>query len=202
MTNIDPALIEIRRLWQSDNDEYCQHLLRLDLSSRRFRFVGGMSDDAVQNYAEKCFGVGDVIFGAFVDGSLIGVAELRSTKPIWAKRGPSNQHIHAEVAFSVELKYQHHGIGEKLFSRILQAASNHGVETIDLMLLSDNTGMRNLAKKFKTRLNYEDGILIGHINTLNPTLYSLFRESVADIFDFSLSAFDAYWRNFKINLIK
>ena len=126
----DP-IIEIRRLWQSDMDAYCNHLLRLDLHSRRFRFVGGMSNEAVKNYAEKCFGTGDLIYGAFINGTLIGVAELRSTVPILANHVQTNRHIHAEVAFSVELEYQHHGIGENYF---LELCKQHQIMMSKLLI--------------------------------------------------------------------
>ncbi len=61
-------------------------MLNLDPRSRHLRFGGGMSDDFLVHYAENCFGKGDLIYGAFVDSSLVGAAELRSNQAIW--RGP------------------------------------------------------------------------------------------------------------------
>ena len=78
--------VEIRRLWPSDMEAYRDHLLRLDAHSRHERFGGGMSDDFLVHYAERCFGQGDLLYGAFVDGHLCGAAELRSNEAIWSEQ--------------------------------------------------------------------------------------------------------------------
>ena len=120
MTNTDAApppprlpKAEIRRLWQADSPQFRNHMLRLDPNSRHQRFGGGMSDDFVAHYAENCFGRGDLVFGAIVDGRLVGAAELRSSDAIWAEQAPFQRHLHAEAAFSVESPYRRRGIGEQ-----------------------------------------------------------------------------------------
>src|SRR5580698_8101724 len=123
-------LADIRRLWHADMPAFRDHMLRLDAQSRHERFGGGMSDEFVAHYAENCFGKGDLVFGAFVEGKLRGAAELRSQEAIWSEQAPFRRHIHAEAAFSVETPYRRRGIGEQLFGRIERAAGNHGVETI------------------------------------------------------------------------
>ena len=107
--------VEIRRLWPSDMEAFRDHLLRLDPRSRHERFGGGMSDDFLVRYAEHCFGQGDLVYGAFVDGHMCGAAELRSNHAIWSEQAPFGRHIHAEAAFSVEEGYRRRGVGEKLF---------------------------------------------------------------------------------------
>ena len=99
-----------------------------------------MSDDFLLHYAEHCFGQGDLLYGALVDGRLYGAAELRSNRAIWREQAPFGRHIHAQAAFSVENVYRRQGIGEKLFRRIQRAATNHGVETIEIICLPDNMG--------------------------------------------------------------
>jgi hypothetical protein len=69
---------EVRRLWPADMPLFRDHLLRLDSRSRHERFSGGMSDDFLIRYAQNCFGEGDLVFGAFIDGVMRGAAELRS----------------------------------------------------------------------------------------------------------------------------
>ena len=101
-----------------------------------------MSDDFLARYAENCFGKGDLLYGAFVDGKMVGAAELRSNQAIWSEQAPFGRHIHAEAAFSVDDGYRRRGIGEKLFKRILRAATNHGVETIEIVCLPENVGMQ------------------------------------------------------------
>ena len=125
--------IEVRRLWPADMEAYRDHLLRLDARSRHERFCGGMSDDSLVQYAEHCFGQGDLLYGAFIDGYLVSAAELRSSAAIWSERASFGRHIHAEAAFSVEEGFRRLGIGERLFRRIQRAASTHGVETIEII---------------------------------------------------------------------
>src|SRR5271167_2549104 len=194
MDEANTSQVEIRRLWPSDKESFRDHLLRLDARSRHERFGGGMSDDFLVHYAENCFGKGDLIYGAFVDGKLVGAAELRSNQAIWSEQAPFGRHIHAEAAFSVDDGHRRRGIGEKLFKRVLRAATNHGVETIEIVCLPDNFAMLNLAKKFKTHFTFEENWLTGRLTARRPTALSLFREASSDALDFGAALFDAHWR--------
>src|SRR5271163_3856016 len=186
--------VEIRRLWPSDKESFRDHLLRLDARSRRERFAGGMSDEFLVHYAENCFGKGDLVYGAFVDGKMIGAAELRSNQSIWSEQAPFGRHIHAEAAFSVDQSHRRRGIGEKLFKRILRAATNHGVETIEIVCLPENVGMQNLARKFEAHFTFEANWLTGRLTARPPTAFSLIREASGDALDFGAALFDAHWR--------
>ena len=186
--------VELRRLWPADKEAFRHHLLSLDPRSRHLRFGGGMSDDFLIRYAENCFGKGDLLYGAFVDGKMVGAAELRSNQAIWSDQAPFGRHIHAEAAFSVDQGYRRRGIGEKLFKRILRAATNHGVETIEIICLPDNVGMQNLAKKFHTQFTFEQNSLTGRLTARRPTAFSLIREASGDTLDFGAALFDAHWR--------
>jgi len=186
--------VEIRRLWPSDKEQFRDHLLRLNPRSRHERFGGGMSDDFLVHYAEHCFGKGDLLYGAFVDGKIVGAAELRSDRAIWSEQAPFGRNIHAEAAFSVEEGHRRRGIGKKLFKRILRAATNHGVETIEIVTLPDNIGMQRLAKKFKTQFTFEENSLTGLLTARRPTAFSLIREASGDALDFGAALFDAHWR--------
>ncbi len=186
--------VEIRRLWQADMPAFRDHLLRLDPVSRHQRFGGGMSDDFLTHYAESCFGRGDLVFGAFVDGQLHGAAELRSKEAIWSEQAPFQRHIHAEAAFSVEEEFRRRGIGEQLFGRLQRAATNHGVETIEIICMPENIGMMRLAEKFKTHFTFEENQFTGRLTARRPTPFSLMREASRDVADFATSLFDAQIR--------
>ena len=153
-----------------------------------------MSDDFLVRYAENCFGKGDLVYGAFIDGELVGAAELRSNQAIWSEQAPFGRHIHAEAAFSVDDGYRRRGIGEKLFKRILRAATNHGVETIEIVCLPENVGMQNLARKFEAHFTFEANWLTGRLTARPPTAFSLIREASGDALDFGAALFDAHWR--------
>ncbi len=186
--------VEIRRLWPSDKEAFRHHLVSLDPRSRHLRFGGGMSDDFLVHYAENCFGKGDLVYGAFVDGKMVGAAELRSNQAIWSEQAPFGRHIHAEAAFSVDASYRRRGIGETLFKRILRAAANHGVETIEIVCLPENVGMQTLARKFKAQFAFEENVLTGRLTARRPTALSLMREASGDALDFGAALFDAHWR--------
>src|SRR5580693_8028645 len=186
--------VEIRRLWPSDMEAFRDHLLRLDPRSRHERFGGGMSDDFLVHYAENCFGRGDLLYGAFVEGDMCGAADWGSNKAIWSEQAPFDRHIHAEAAFSVENEHRRRGIGEKLFKRIQRAATNHGVETIEIVCLPENIGMQKLAKKFEAHFTFEENWLTGRLTARPPTTLSLFREVSSDALDFGAALFDAHWR--------
>jgi GNAT superfamily N-acetyltransferase len=185
---------DVRRLWHADMPVFREHLLRLDSRSRHDRFGGGMSDEFVAHYAENCFGKGDLVFGAFVDGRLRGAAELRSKEAIWTEQAPFRRHIHAEAAFSVEATHRRRGIGEQLFARIERAAGNHGVETIDIICMPDNVGMMRLAAKFETKFTFEERQFNGKLIARRPTPFSLMREASRDVADFTASLFEAQAR--------
>ena len=194
MKEVDSSPVEIRRLWQPDKEAFRDHLLSLDPHSRHLRFGGGMADDFLVHYAENCFGKGDLLYGAFVDGKMVGAAELRSNQAIWSERPPFGRQIHAEVAFSVDAGYRRRGVGEKLFKRILRAATNHGVETIEIVCLPENVGMQNLAKKFDAHFTFEQNSLTGRLTARRPTAFSLIREASGDALDFGAALFDSHWR--------
>ena len=185
---------EVRRLWPSDQEAFRDHLLSPDPRSRHLRFGGGMSDDFLVRYSENCFGKGDLVYGAFIAGKLVGAAELRSNQAIWSEQAPFGRHIHAEAAFSVDDGYRRRGVGERLFKRILRAATNHGVETIEIVCLPENVGMQNLAKKFEAHFTFEENWLTGRLTARRPTALSLFREASSDALDFGAALFDAHWR--------
>jgi GNAT superfamily N-acetyltransferase len=181
----------IRRLWPSDREAFREHLLRLDAQSRHDRFGGGVSDEFLIEYAEKCFGAGDYVFGAFVDGALRGAGELRAADATWSEAEPFPQHPSAEAAFSVEAAFRRRGIGEHLFKRILRAATNHGVETIEILCQADNRPMQRLAAKFKAEFSFSAHEVTGRLVARRPTVFSLWREAAQDMADLSASLADS-----------
>ena len=108
----------IRRLWPSDTAGFRDHLLRLDVDSRHSRFGGAVSDDFLVGYADRCFGIDDVIYGYLVDGVVRGAGELRGV----GHNLPLGFGGSAEAAFSVEMDWRRRGVGSELMARIVRAA--------------------------------------------------------------------------------
>ena len=133
----------VRRLWPSDMPAFRDHLLRLDAPSRHDRFAMAVSDEFLANYAERCFGIDDVIYGYFVDGVMRGAGELRGV-------GLGLDKGSAEAAFSVEVGWRRRGVGTELMGRIVQAARNRGAETLYMSCLARNRAMQGI-HSFPTR---------------------------------------------------
>jgi GNAT superfamily N-acetyltransferase len=192
---MEPALQYFaRRLWRSDASIFRAHLLRLDPQSRHDRFGRGVSDEFLIRYSEHCFGPGDLAFGAFVDGQLRGAGELRSENAIWAERAPFARRVSAEAALSVEEACRRRGIGERLLARIMRAAGNHGVETVEFLCQADNRPMRRLVAKFTPELHFHAHEITGRLIARRPTPYSLWREASHDVADFATAIVDAQMR--------
>ena len=190
---------EIRRLWRSDLPLFRDHMLRLDENSRHLRFGGGVSDAFIKQYAEHCFGKGDLVFGAFFGHVLHGAAELRSNEAIWNEQAPADRHIHAEAAFSVEGAFRKRGLGEQLFRRVTEAARNHGVEVIEIVCMPENVAMRRLAAKFKAEFVFDNNQLLGKLTARRSTPLSMIAEFAHDFADFGGALIDAQMR--ALNLV-
>jgi GNAT superfamily N-acetyltransferase len=160
----------VRKLWIGETILYREHLLRLDVESRRNRFGGAVSDDFLRTYSEPS-GLSDaVIHGFFVEGVLRGAAELR----------PLAGGNEAEAAFSIEKPWQSHGVGTALLERTLLAARNRRIKLLHMTCLAENQRMQQLALKFDAELTFDFGSVVGEVEAPHPTPMSVMREFVAD----------------------
>jgi GNAT superfamily N-acetyltransferase len=176
----------IRKLWIDRAGPYRDHLLRLDVESRRNRFGGAVSDEFIHNYIELSLALDAVIHGFFVDGILRGVAELR---PIG-----SGFPEEAEAAFSIEKPWQSHGVGTALLERSLLAARNRGIKLMHMACLANNRRMIDLARKFEAELKFDFGSVIGEVETPHPTPISVWREALSDAHGFATAMLDVHAR--------
>jgi GNAT superfamily N-acetyltransferase len=162
----------IRKLWVGETDAYRDHLLRLDPDSRHTRFSGAVSDDVIASHAAGASGVGVVVHGFFVDGTLRGAAELRRVGRVFSRE--------AEAAFSIERPWQSHGVGTALLERTLLSARNRGIKSLHMHCLADNRRMQQLARKFEADLSFDFGSVVGEVDAARSTPLSLWREWMAD----------------------
>jgi GNAT superfamily N-acetyltransferase len=176
----------IRKLWISEAELYRDHLLRLDLKSRRNRFGGAVSEQFLRNYADLAISIDSIIHGFFLDGTLRGAAELRPIGPAARREG--------EAAFSIEQPWQSHGVGSALLERTLLAARNRGLNFLHMACLADNKRMQQLARKFDAELSFDFGSVVGEVAAARPTPLSLMREIIADGYGFATAMFDVQSR--------
>ncbi len=172
MQDVLPEGGVIRKLWVGESAKYRDHLLRLDLESRRNRFGGAVSDDFVRNYVDLSIALDAVVHGFFVNGLMRGGAELRGLGIGCPRR--------AEAVISVERTWQSNGVGSALLRRTLLAARNRGFRLLHMACLTDNRRMQQLARKFDAELSFDFGSVVGEVEASRPTPLSLMRELLAD----------------------
>lgn len=144
-----PLVGTIRQLRPSDLHRFAEHLLRLDEQSRRDRFNGLTDDDFLRSYADRCFHEGVTVIGYVEGDRVLGAAELHER--------PEELEPTAEIAFSVEQKIQHRGIGARLFRRLIAQARGLGYSRLQVTTHSSNLAMKALARRFKAKLSFELG---------------------------------------------
>jgi GNAT superfamily N-acetyltransferase len=179
----------VRRLWPSDLPAFKEHLLRLDAKSRQDRFAMAVSDEFLANYAERCFGIDDVIFGYFVEGVMRGAGELRGV-------GLGVDSGSAEAAFSVEVDWRRRGVGGELLGRIVQAARNRGADTLYMSCLARNRAMQALARKYEADLQFDTDELTGRLVARTPSAAQLWNEWVDDATSYATAMLDLHTREF------
>jgi GNAT superfamily N-acetyltransferase len=162
----------IRKLWATETEIYRDHLLRLDPESRYRRFSGIVSEEFIARHADTAGGIGAVVHGFFVDGTLRGAAELRRIGSILRHEG--------EAAFSIEQPWQSHGVGSALLERTLLSARNRGINALHMHCLAENQRMQQLARKFDASLHFDFGSVAGEVDPPHSTPLSLMREMIAD----------------------
>lgn len=173
--------VEVRRLHRSDQTDVRDHFLRLDSKSRRARFCGTTSDRLIKGYALKCFDRPSIVCGAFIDGYLRGLVELRAVHNKLSET--------AEAAFSVERDWQSLGIGDALFGHMVAIAQNRGIGSIQMMCLRDNNRMRHLAKKHHAMLDYDQHTIAAVLRPEWPTFASVAKEVAGETRGYSHQLF-------------
>ncbi len=172
----------VRKLWIGEADKYRDHLLRLDPTSRRNRFGGGVSDNFIHTYVDLTTSLESVVHGFFIDGHMRGAAELRHLD-VPAPR-------QAEAAISVEKDWQSHGVGSALLRRTLLAARNRGYRLLHMACLADNRRMQQLARKFAAELSFDFGSVVGEVESSRANPLSVMQELMADSHGFATAMLD------------
>ncbi|MBE7198112.1 MAG: GNAT family N-acetyltransferase, partial [Parafilimonas terrae] len=169
----DEPVRTVRRLWPADRDAVLDYFLRLDPETRASRFMGNVSEAGVRAYAAQAIKADGMMVGAFVDGVLRGLGELRPMGPCPSRYvlGPR-----AEAAFAVEKAFRRRGLGADLFARIARAARHRGVVDLHVRCLSGNGPMLRLAAKHGAALQRAGSEIDGALHLERPTPFSLWYE--------------------------
>lgn len=174
--------LHFRKLNEADHGAFEQHLMRLDPESRHSRFGMATSDEFIRQYAQRCITINAIIHGAFHEGALIGVAELRPFGEFLA--------CEAEIAFSVLEPWRNLGVGASLFSRMLRSARNRGYLRLYMTCFARNAPLRALAAKFAAEIEVKSEEGIARLETPPRTIISILREVLDDASAFTQIALD------------
>lgn len=117
------------------------HLLRLGPQSRYHRFCHPIGDAAIAAYCRKCRQEHGFVLYATSYDILRAVVEIHLL--------PGQQPVQAELALSVEDRWQNAGIGSDLVFLALLEARETGISRVGMVCLAENIRMRQVAKKYQ-----------------------------------------------------
>ena len=134
------------------------HLLRLDDGCRRSRFGGPTSDTCLQAHGTRVDHANTVILGCFDAGHMRGAAELRSLGATWGDT--------AEIAFSVEPRWQGCGIGTALMAALIEAARERGITRLYITCHTLNRHMQRIAETAGARIDFDGCECVAEIDVV------------------------------------
>jgi len=172
--------VVVRRLYAPDLPEIRAHLLRLDTVARNARFCGAASDLTIVTYAQKILRNNSIVCGAWTNGHLRGLAELRGVQAF--------VHSTAEAAISVEPDWQDIGIDDVLFAYSMTLAQNRFVKSVQFIFQKSNIRMWHLAQKHHAVLSCDQDFVDAKITPTWPTPISLAAEFYGDHLSYGFNA--------------
>ena len=161
-----------RKLWPGESNLLRDHLTRLDVEDRSFRFGHAVSDERIADYCASTDWLTTIVLSAWNAGTMRAAGELKILEGDWP---PS-----AEPALSVERRFDGNGIGSELFRRLLVIARNRGIRRVYMLCLSENDRMLRIARKAVPDLRFSGDQVEAEIVLAPPTPPSLGEELYDD----------------------
>jgi GNAT superfamily N-acetyltransferase len=128
-------MLYYRKLLRADAAKIEAHFLALSPDDRRRRFHALVGDDVIGAYCRSFDWSARATIGAFDFDRLVGIAECVRLA------GGS-----AEIAVSVDARWQHHGVGRELVRRAVASAANSGVAIAVLDYTPGETSIPHIAR--------------------------------------------------------
>jgi len=156
------------------------HLLELDAEDRRLRFGCAMADEAIEHYVRDIDFERDALFGIYGEHlGLAGACHVAQTDDL------------AEFGVSVSPAHRRRGIGSALVARAALHARNVGIGTLFMHCLSENTGMKRIARQLGMSIVTQCGEADGTLELPGGTFASMFDEMALQgvaLYDYSLKS--------------
>jgi ribosomal protein S18 acetylase RimI-like enzyme len=162
----------IRRLWPSERGKVRDHLLRLDRDDRLLRFGAYASAAQIAAYCARLDWRRGLIVGYVTGGKVRGIGELKLLGTGWPRA--------AELAVSVERRFQNRGIGTALLRRLVVAARNRLLERIHMVCLMDNGRAVRMARRLDGTMRFAQGEAEARIEPPWPTPWTWLEEALPE----------------------
>ena len=130
--------LTIEELTELNRQQVLEHLLRLSPEDRHLRFCTAASDSYITTYATKVISFdGDLCFGAFDNGKLVGLAHIAVVSE-----------TSCELAFSIDEPYRGAGLARNLMKTAIARCRELGMSKLCMSCLRENRKMQALARSF------------------------------------------------------
>jgi GNAT superfamily N-acetyltransferase len=168
------------QLTSLERGKIAAQLLELDAEDRRLRFGCAMSDAAVERYVQGIDFERDALFGVYgADLRLVGACHVAQTGKL------------AEFGVSVSPAHRRRGIGSALVARAALHARNVGIPNLFMHCLSENAGMKRIARLLGMRIVTECGESDGSLELSGGDFASMVEEITQQgiaLYDYSLKS--------------
>jgi GNAT superfamily N-acetyltransferase len=137
----------VRRLGPFDRALLADHLKALAPPDRRLRFLGAVSDVRIEAHVAGIPMHLWIAYGAFVDGCLVGVAEVMLDRLVGARRG--------EFAVTVLEAWRGRGLARRLSERVFEASRNLGCLSFEVNFAPSNRALVALIRALRVEARFD-----------------------------------------------
>ncbi|MGA2776774.1 MAG: GNAT family N-acetyltransferase [Steroidobacteraceae bacterium] len=163
-----------RKLLPTEGRMLADHLGRLTRNEKSLRFMGALSDTAIESHCNGLDWCRTVVIGFFDERILRGAAEIQ----VADKHRP----MLYEIAVTVETAWQDQGVGTEFVRRALLITRNRSARGLHITCFSDNYRIQHVAGKFGAHFHSRAGHAEADILTQPATYWSLCAEAADDGF--------------------
>lgn len=172
----------VRKVLVSEYPKYRKHLKSLDAESKYLRFGFHIQDETIDQLCDQ--------FEADADRNILFCVENDNLE--FVAVGHIALQDEMELAFSVLKESQGQGLGNQLFSRVIQWCRTHNRLKGNMVCLSTNSVVKHLCTKYGIRMKNDGGETLASIELDHPDITTYFTEAA----DSNLAVMDYMGKRF------